>query len=101
MTMAKTTKTDSHPCHRCDLPRINRVGGQIEGVKAMIEEGRYCPDILTQIRAIRSALKSLESNILERHLSHCVSDAIKSGTEKDRQKKLEEIKEIFRRYDET
>jgi DNA-binding FrmR family transcriptional regulator len=67
----------------------------------MIEEGRYCPDILTQIRAIRSALKSLESGILERHLSHCVSDAIKSGTEKERNKKLEEIKEIFKRYDET
>lgn len=88
-----------HPCHDKDLPRLNRVSGQIDGVKKMIEDGRYCPDILTQLRAIRSALKSVEANVLERHLAGCVSEAIKSGTKKQQEKKLAEIKEMFKRYD--
>ena len=88
-----------HPCHSKDLPRLNRVTGQIEGIKKMIDEGRYCPDIITQLRAARSSLKSIEANILERHLSHCVSDAIETGSKKEKSKKIEEIKEIFKRYD--
>lgn len=88
-----------HPCHSKDLPRLNRASGQLEGVKKMIDEGRYCPDILTQIRAIRSALKSVEANILERHLAGCVTDAMQKGSKKEQEKKLAEIKEIFKRYD--
>lgn len=88
-----------HPCHDKDLPRLNRASGQLDGVKKMIEDGRYCPDILTQIRAIRSALKSVEANILERHLAGCVTDAIKGGTKKQQAEKLAEIKELFKRYE--
>ena len=89
-----------HPCHDKDLPRLNRIGGQVDGVKKMIEEGRYCPDILTQIKAIRSALKSVEANILERHLASCVTSAMQSGGKKEQNKKIEEIKELFKRYEE-
>lgn len=89
----------SHPCHSKDLPRLNRISGQVDGIKKMIDDGRYCPDILTQIKAIRSALKSVEANILERHLAGCVSDAIKSGTKKQQVEKTEEIKKIFKRFD--
>ncbi len=87
------------PSHTADLARVNRLGGQITGVKKMIEEHRHCPDILTQLRAIRSAVKGLEASILERHLAHCVAQAITSGDEENAAKKIEELKEIFKRYD--
>ena len=85
--------------HLADLPRLNRISGQVAGVKKMIEEHRHCPDILTQLRAIRSAVKGLEASILERHLAHCVAQAITSGDEENAAKKIEELKEIFKRYD--
>ena len=88
-----------HPCHSEELSRLNRVSGQVDGIKKMIDDARYCPDILTQLRATRSALKSIEANILQRHLGHCVSDAIESGNKKEQSKKLEEIKDIFRRFE--
>ncbi len=94
------TSHDKHPSHGADLPRLNRIAGQVAGVKKMIEENRYCPDILTQLRAIRSALRGLEANILERHLSHCL---ITSADEKDPnavKAQIEELKELFKRYDE-
>lgn len=89
-----------HPCHASDLPRLNRISGQIDGVKKMIEDGRYCPDIITQLKAIRSALKSVEANMLERHLAGCVTNAIKSGSKKEQAEKINEIKELFKRYEE-
>jgi DNA-binding FrmR family transcriptional regulator len=64
----------------------------------MIDEGRYCPDILTQMRAIRSALKSVEANILETHLEHCVTDVMEQGSKKKREEKIQEVKELFKRY---
>lgn len=91
--------SNKHPCHHDETGRLNRIAGQVEGVKKMIDEGRYCPDILAQIRAIRSALKSVEANVLDRHLEHCVRDAVASGNEKDQKQKLDEIKAIFRKYD--
>ena len=54
--------------HKENLSRLNRIAGQIEGIKKMIEDGRDCPDIISQLRAVRSAVKSVESNILEKHL---------------------------------
>ena len=59
-----------HADHRSHLSRVNRIEGQVRGVKNMIEEGKYCVDILTQIKAIRSALKGLELQILEAQLGH-------------------------------
>ena len=90
---------NKHPCHREELARLNRAAGQIEGIKKMVEDGRYCPDILTQLRATRSALKSIEANILERHLNHCVNDTLQNGSKKAQKQKIEEIKDIFRRFD--
>ena len=87
-----------HPSHEKQLPSLNRISGQVEGVKKMIDEGRYCPDILTQMRAIRSALKSVEANILETHLGHCVTDVMEQGSKKTRDEKIQEVKELFKRY---
>ena len=53
--------------------RVNRIGGQVEGLKRMIEEGRYCVDILTQIAAVRSALDALGVSVLSDHVKHCVT----------------------------
>lgn len=87
-----------HPCHNKQLSNLNRISGQIDGIKKMIEEGRYCPDILTQMRAIRSAMKSVEANILETHLGHCVADVMEQGSKHKRDEKISEVKELFKRY---
>ena len=68
-----------HPCHQSEIGKLNRISGQVEGIKKMIEDGRYCPDILTQLRAARAAIRTVEANILETHLQHCVTDALAQG----------------------
>lgn len=95
--MAKT-HDHTHPDHSVDLPRLNRIGGQIAGVKRMIEEDRHCTDILTQIRAVRAALKGLEANILERHLNHCVAESMTAQNPAAVRDKIDELKDLFRRY---
>ena len=59
-----------HPSHENQLVRLKKVEGQIRGIQTMIEEQRYCMDILPQIRALTGALRKIESGILERHLQH-------------------------------
>lgn len=81
--------------HTSDLQRLKRISGQIEGIKKMIEEKRYCTDILMQTKAARSALKALEVSILEKHLNHCVVGAFDSKSKLDTQKKVDEILELF------
>lgn len=88
-----------YPYHGSELARINRAVGQLEGVKRMIEEKRYCPDILTLLRGARAAIKSVEGNILETYLNSCVKNAFESDDSKDKQKKIQELKEIFKRYE--
>lgn len=89
---------EQHPDHSNTLPNLNRIGGQIEGIKKMIEERRYCPDILVQLRAVRSAISSIEANMLETHLSACVKDAFNSENEKEITKKIAELKDLFKRF---
>ncbi|MCB9991013.1 MAG: metal-sensitive transcriptional regulator [Rhodospirillales bacterium] len=87
-----------HPCHHAELPKLNRAAGQIEGVKRMIEEGRYCPDIITQLRAARAALRRIEGDILESHLQHCVADAMSGNDAQDTEQKIAELKELYKRF---
>lgn len=88
----KNPKTITTPHdHSTELNRLSRIKGQIDGVDKMIRENRYCPDIAIQIKAIRSALRSLEANIVESHIKHCVTAAIKSRDQKTINKKLEEV----------
>jgi CsoR family transcriptional regulator, copper-sensing transcriptional repressor len=77
--------------HSSELKRLSRIKGQVEGVERMILEKRYCPEIVNQIKAIRSALKSLEVNVIEGHMRHCVKQAITSKNPIVVQEKLEEI----------
>lgn len=90
---------NNHPDHAKQTANLNRAVGQIEGVKRMIDERKYCPDILTQLRAARSALKSVEANILEAHLQGCVDEAFKSTNVVLQNKKIEELKDIFKRFE--
>lgn len=86
-----------HPDHTKELHRISRIAGQVEGVKRMISNREYCPKIITQIQAIRAALKVLESTILKKHLETCVKDAFTSSSAKEKEKKLEELLELIKR----
>ena len=84
-----------HPSHENQLVRLKKVEGQIRGIQTMIEEQRYCMDILSQIRAVTGALRKIESGILERHLQHCVNDAITSKNTKETAAKIKEITRLF------
>ena len=95
--MSKSESTD-HPCHKKQLSRLNRLAGQIDGVRRMIDEGRYCPEILTQLRAVRSAIKSLEAEILKGHLNSCVVSALSSSNKKKREEQINELTGIFQRF---
>ncbi len=79
--------------HMDQLVRLRRIGGQVAGIERMIEEGRYCMDILIQLRAVRAALKRVEGNILERHLKHCVAQAI--GDPEAAEQKVAELQKYF------
>jgi len=83
-----------NPSHTKEIHRLNRLIGQLEGIKRMIESGRYCPDILIQTKAIVSSIRSLETAILEKHIKCCVKNAIQSGT--DGEEKVSELVNIFK-----
>lgn len=95
--MAKKKQMKSYPDHASELSRINRIMGQLEGIKRMIEEKRYCPEILVQTRAIGAALRSLETAILDKHLHCCVITAIQSGNRKESDGKMKELLELFQK----
>lgn len=75
--------------------RLSRIEGQVRGIGRMIEEERYCIDILHQIQAIKSALARVEDAVLKDHAATCVSSAIASGSEKEQRKKFQELVELM------
>ena len=77
--------------------RLNRIEGQVRGLSRMVEEDRYCIDVVTQISAVRAALRRAEEEILRDHVGHCVEHAITSGDKKDQRKKISEIIEVLGR----
>jgi DNA-binding FrmR family transcriptional regulator len=80
------------------LTRLTRIEGQVRGVARMVEEDRYCIDILNQIQAVKAALKKVEEQVLKDHAANCVAHAIKSGNVKDQTEKFAELVELFSRY---
>ncbi|MBV8978322.1 MAG: metal-sensitive transcriptional regulator [Alphaproteobacteria bacterium] len=84
--------------NRSVLSRLSRIEGQVRGVARMVEEDRYCIDILNQIQAVRAALKKVEQEVLKEHAAHCVAHAIKTGNAKDQREKFNELVELFGRY---
>ena len=79
--------------------RLNRIEGQVRGLSSMVEEDRYCIDIVTQVAAVRAALRRVEEEILRDHVGHCVEHAIASGNKADRRKKIEELMAVVSRAD--
>ncbi len=79
------------------MNRLNRIGGQVKGVAKMVEEDRYCIDILTQIQAIRAALGKVETELLRDHIGHCVHGAFTSGNAEEQRQKTEELIEVLHR----
>lgn len=77
------------------IKRLNRIAGQVRGVAQMIEDDRYCIDILHQIAAIRSALAKVESQVLKDHAACCVAEAIASGDEAEQKQKFSELVDLL------
>ncbi|MBU4330664.1 MAG: metal-sensitive transcriptional regulator [Acidobacteriota bacterium] len=84
--------------HEEEMVRLNRIAGQVRGIQKMIEDERYCIDILTQISSIQGAIKAVGENILERHLKGCVKHSFSVGDQEDREKKIGEIIEVFKKF---
>src|SRR6266567_1289442 len=71
--------------------RLSRIEGQVRGLSKMLEDDRYCIDIVTQISAVRAALRRLEEEVLKDHVAHCVEHAIASGDKVDQRQKISEL----------
>ncbi len=81
--------------HVATVNRLKRIEGQIRGVARMVEEERYCIDILHQIQAVKAALGKAENEILKGHAAHCVEDAIRSKNARQQREKFSELVELF------
>jgi DNA-binding FrmR family transcriptional regulator len=79
--------------------RLNRIEGQVRGLSKMVDEDRYCIDIVTQISAVRAALRRVEEEVLKDHVAHCVEHAIASGNKADQRQKITELIEVIGRSD--
>jgi DNA-binding FrmR family transcriptional regulator len=83
------------------VKRLHRIEGQVRGIERMVDEDRYCVDILTQIGAVSTALESLAFTILDEHVNHCVADALSSGDEAEAEAKAAELLQAVRRFTKT
>lgn len=88
--MAKHSKTAL-------LKRLSRIEGQVRGIARMVEDERYCIDVLTQISAVRAALARVEEQILSDHASHCIAHAIEAGDKAEQRAKVDELIELIAR----
>ncbi len=79
------------------VKRLNRIEGQVRGLARMIEEDRYCIDIVTQISAVRAALSRVEEEVLREHIQHCVRHAMTSGNKAEQERKIEELLVVLSR----
>jgi DNA-binding FrmR family transcriptional regulator len=80
------------------LARIHRIAGQLEGIARMVEEDRYCVDILLQIASAQAALGQAGKVLLRAHVETCVADAMATGKPAERKRKVDELMEVFARY---
>ena len=84
-----------HPPHHDQLPGLNRIEGQIRGIKKMIENQRYCVDILTQLKAVKAALHKVEQQVLKTHMQHCLMHAVTSEDQKEIRDKIDELMQLL------
>jgi len=81
------------------LKRLIRIEGQVRGIARMVEEDRYCIDVVTQISAVRAALRRAEEEVLRDHVAHCVAHAIASGDADEQRRKVAELMDVLVRAD--
>ena len=81
--------------------RLHRIEGQVRGIERMVEDDRYCIDVLTQIAAVNTALESLAFKVLDDHVNHCVTDALASGNPQEAAAKSKELMEAVQRFART
>lgn len=82
---------EEHPSHSAELVRLGKIAGQVQGIERMIQQRRYCPEIIQQIRAATSALRAIEMSILTEHLNECVKEAARARDPEDFRRKVAEI----------
>jgi DNA-binding FrmR family transcriptional regulator len=80
------------------LGRLRRIEGQVQGIQRMVEEDKYCVDILLQLTAVQGAVEQVQKLLLGQHLESCVAEAVRSSSSRDRQRKMEEVLEVFARF---
>ncbi len=83
------------------VKRLHRIEGQVRGIERMVEDDRYCIDILTQISAVTTALESLAFKILDGHVNHCVTGALASGDPEEARRKSQELLDAVHRFSRT
>ena len=110
MVSKKRSESPTHEIHSHDrlslsaeerkrlIDRLRRVEGQVRGLQRMVDEGRYCADILTQISAVQASLRGAADQVLEGHLRHCVTDAIRSGDPASAEAMYRELTGLFSKY---
>ncbi|MBI3015979.1 MAG: metal-sensitive transcriptional regulator [Candidatus Tectomicrobia bacterium] len=84
--------------HKEVLDRLRRIEGQVRGIQKMVEEERYCIEVLTVLRSVVAALGKVEELILRRHLETCVSGAMRSGSVKEQDEKIDEVMQILSQF---
>ncbi|MFQ5656217.1 MAG: metal-sensitive transcriptional regulator [Candidatus Methylomirabilales bacterium] len=78
--------------------RLKRIEGQVQGLQRMVGEEKYCVDILHQVSAVQGALEQVSKRLLGRHIESCVGDAFTSGSGRERERKIQELLEVFSRF---
>jgi CsoR family transcriptional regulator, copper-sensing transcriptional repressor len=79
------------------IKRLSRIEGQVRGLSRMVEEDRYCIDIVTQLSAVRAALRRVEQEVLRDHVGHCVKHAMRSDDRADQERKIQELMDVLAR----
>ncbi len=77
------------------VKRLHRIEGQVRGIERMVEDDRYCIDVITQVQAVRAALKRVEEEVLKDHVAHCVEHAIQSGDAREQRQKVAELMAVL------
>lgn len=80
------------------LARLRRIEGQVRGIQRMVEEGRYCADILVQISSVQEALRGVSKVLMRNHLEHCVTDALRSGDRLEAEQAYGEVLDLMYRH---
>ncbi|MBU2646507.1 metal-sensitive transcriptional regulator [bacterium] len=84
-----------HPEYKEQLPGLNRIEGQVKGIKGMIESHRYCVDIMTQLKAVKAALHKVEQEVLKKHMQHCLRNAAATGSDTEINTKIDELMKLL------